>query len=128
MPPRCSTPPLIINYSASTVPIVQLALSSDTLSEQQMLDAAQNAMKPAIANVPGAAAPNPYGGKTRQILLDLDVKALQSRGPVGPGCQQRHRRPEPADPRRPGQDRRLSVHRPSERHARGSRGPSTTCR
>ena len=78
--PTGSTPPLIINYSASTVPIVQLALSSDTLSEQQMLDAAQNAMRPAIANVPGAASPNPYGGKNRQILLDLDVKALQAKG------------------------------------------------
>jgi len=78
--PTGTTPPLIINYSASTVPIVQLALSSDTLSEQQMLDAAQNAMRPAIANVPGAASPNPYGGKSRQILLDLDVKALQSKG------------------------------------------------
>jgi CzcA family heavy metal efflux pump len=78
--PTGTTAPLIINYSASTVPIVQLALSSDTLSEQEMLDSAQNAMKPAIANVPGAAAPNPYGGKTRQILLDLDVKALQSKG------------------------------------------------
>jgi multidrug efflux pump subunit AcrB len=78
--PTGTTPPLIINYSASTVPIVQLALSSDTLSEQQMLDAAQNAMRPAIANVPGAASPNPYGGKNRQILLDLDVKALQAKG------------------------------------------------
>jgi CzcA family heavy metal efflux pump len=78
--PTGTTPPLIINYSASTVPIVQLALSSDTLSEQQMLDAAQNAMRPAIANVAGAASPNPYGGKSRQILLDLDVKALQSKG------------------------------------------------
>jgi multidrug efflux pump subunit AcrB len=78
--PAGMTPPLIINYSASTVPIMQLALSSDTLSEQKMFDAAQNAMRPALANVPGASIPSPYGGRVRQIQLDLDMKALQSRG------------------------------------------------
>jgi multidrug efflux pump subunit AcrB len=74
------TPPLIVNYSASTVPIVQLALSSDSLSEQQIFDAGQNGMRPALANVAGASIPSPYGGKQRQVQIDLDPMALQAKG------------------------------------------------
>ncbi|HEV2652306.1 MAG TPA: efflux RND transporter permease subunit, partial [Rhizomicrobium sp.] len=79
MPPGI-TPPLILNYNASTVPIIQLATSSPTQSEQQVLDLSQNFMRPALATVPGAAIPFAYGGKVRQVQIDLDPQALQSKG------------------------------------------------
>ena len=79
MPPGI-TPPLILNYNASTVPILQLAASSPTLSEQQVLDLAQNFVRPALGNVPGAAVPYSYGGKVRQVQIDLDSQALQAKG------------------------------------------------
>jgi multidrug efflux pump subunit AcrB len=78
MPPGI-TPPLILNYNASTVPILQLALSSKTLSEQKIFDLGQNFIRPALASVQGAAIPSPYGGKERQIQIDLDPDALQAR-------------------------------------------------
>ena len=79
MPPGI-TPPQILNYSASTVPVLQLAFSSPTLGEKQIYDLAQNFIRPALATVPGAATPSPYGGKIRQIQIDLDPQALQSKG------------------------------------------------
>jgi multidrug efflux pump subunit AcrB len=79
MPPGV-TPPQILNYSASTVPILQLAFSSPSLGEQKIYDTAQNFIRPALATVPGAATPSPYGGKVRQIQIDLDPQALQSKG------------------------------------------------
>jgi multidrug efflux pump subunit AcrB len=79
MPPGI-TPPQILNYSASTVPILQLAFSSQTLGEQKIYDTAQNFIRPALATVNGAAIPSPYGGKIRQIQIDLDPAALQSKG------------------------------------------------
>ena len=74
------TPPLILNYNASTVPILQLALSSGVLPEQQIYDLGQNSIRPALATVQGSAVPSPYGGKERQIQIDLDPQALQSKG------------------------------------------------
>src|SRR5579863_6502507 len=79
MPPGI-TPPLILNYNASTVPILQLALSSPQMSEQQLFDAGQNFIRPALASVAGSSIPSPYGGKVRQIQIDLDPAALQSKG------------------------------------------------
>ena len=78
MPPGI-TPPLILNYNASTVPILQLALSSGQLSEQKIFDTGQNFIRPALASVQGTAIPSPYGGKERQIQIDLDPTALQAR-------------------------------------------------
>jgi len=78
MPPGI-TPPTILNYSASTVPILQLALSSPSLAEQKIFDLGQNFIRPALASVRGAAVPAPYGGKVRQIQIDLDNAALQAR-------------------------------------------------
>ena len=78
MPPGI-TPPLILNYNASTVPILQLALSGKGLSEQKIFDLGQNFIRPALASVQGAAVPTPYGGKERQIQIDLDPAALQAR-------------------------------------------------
>ncbi|MBE1162442.1 efflux RND transporter permease subunit [Dyella acidiphila] len=74
------TPPLILNYNASTVPILQLALSGDGLSEQNLGDLAQNILRPQLVSVAGAAIPFPYGGKTRQVQIDVDSAALQARG------------------------------------------------
>ncbi len=74
------TPPLILNYNAATVPILQLALSSRKIPEQTLFDLGQNFIRPQLATVPGSALPSPYGGKVRQIQIDLDPKAMQSKG------------------------------------------------
>lgn len=79
MPPG-ATPPLILNYSASTVPILQLALSGKGLTEQQLGDFALNMIRTELVTVPGASIPYPYGGKTRQVQVDIDPVALQSKG------------------------------------------------
>ena len=79
MPPG-TTPPLIVSYNASSVPIVQLALSSDKLSEQEMNDIGNTFIRTQLATVQGAALPFPYGGKTRQIQVDLDQKKMQALG------------------------------------------------
>src|ERR1700742_691996 len=78
--PAGTTPPLILNYNASTVPILQLAFSGDHMSEQQVLDIAQNFVRPVLTTIPGAAIPYSYGGKARQLQIDLDSQALQSKG------------------------------------------------
>lgn len=74
------TPPLVLNYSASTVPIIQLALSGEGLSEQNLADLGLNVIRPQLTSVPGASVPLPFGGKTRQVQIDIDPPALQSRG------------------------------------------------
>ena len=74
------TPPLIIKYSASSIPVVQLALSSPTLPEQAVFDAAVTQLRPQLVTIPGAAIPFPYGGKIRVVSVDLDIPALQARG------------------------------------------------
>lgn len=79
MPPGI-TPPLILNYSASTVPIIQLALSGKGLTEQQFFDLGVNQIRPALVTVPGAAIPYPSGGRQRQIQIDIDQQALNANG------------------------------------------------
>src|SRR5262245_46529199 len=74
------TPPLIIKYSASSIPVIQLALSSPTLPEQTVFDNAVNQLRPQLVTIPGVAIPFPYGGKIRVISVDLDMQALQARG------------------------------------------------
>jgi len=78
--PPGTLPPLIINYSASSVPILQLGLSGQGLSEQQLNDIGQNFVRPQLVTVPGAVIPWPYGGKQRQVMIDLDSTLLQSKG------------------------------------------------
>ncbi|WP_321893598.1 efflux RND transporter permease subunit [Paraburkholderia tropica] len=78
MPPG-TTPPQILNYNASTVPVLQLALTSNTLNEQQLGDYATNFIRPQLLSVPGVAIPTPYGGKTREVQIDLNPQALQAR-------------------------------------------------
>jgi multidrug efflux pump subunit AcrB len=79
MPPG-ALPPLILNYNASTVPIIQLALSGKGLPEQKLFDLGLNFVRVPIVTVPGAAMPYPYGGKTREVQVDLDPIAMQARG------------------------------------------------
>jgi multidrug efflux pump subunit AcrB len=78
--PPGTTPPLIIKYSASSIPVIQLALSSPTLPENSVFDAAVNQLRPQLVTIPGVAIPFPYGGKVRLISVDLDIQALQARG------------------------------------------------
>ncbi len=78
MPPG-QTPPLVIRYNASTVPILQYGLSSASLSEQELYDLGQNQVRVGLSTVLGAQVPWPYGGKTRLVSIDLDLKALQAR-------------------------------------------------
>src|SRR6201997_2928360 len=82
MPPG-TTPPLILNYSASTVPIIQLALSGRGLTEQNLTDLGINFVRPRLITVQGAGIPWPFGGKTPQVMFDLDTAALESRGLTG---------------------------------------------
>ncbi len=79
LPPGIS-PPLVIKYSASSIPVIQLGLSSPTRPEQSLFDAAVNTLRPQLITIPGAAIPFPYGGKNRVISVDLDMAALQARG------------------------------------------------
>jgi CzcA family heavy metal efflux pump len=78
--PPGSTPPLILAYNASSVPIIQLALSSKTIPEQGLYDLANNFVRTQLAGVAGASIPFPYGGRTRQVQVDLDQRLLQARG------------------------------------------------
>jgi len=78
--PAGTQPPLIISYSASSVPILQLALSGKGLTEPQLNDLALNFLRPQLVTVPGAAVPYPYGGKQRQVMVSLNPQLLQSKG------------------------------------------------
>lgn len=74
------TPPLVIKYSASSIPVIQLALSSSERPENSLFDAAINQLRPQLITIPGVAIPFPYGGKNRVISVDLDTQAMQARG------------------------------------------------
>jgi multidrug efflux pump subunit AcrB len=78
--PAGTTPPLVLAYSASSVPVLQLALSGQNLSEQQLNDYGLNFIRTQLITVPGASVPYPYGGKQRQVQVDLNTTALQSKG------------------------------------------------
>jgi multidrug efflux pump subunit AcrB len=78
--PAGTTPPLILQYSASSVPIIQLSVSSKTLSEQTLNDLSLNLIRLRLTTIQGAAIPYPYGGKQREVLVDLDIPKLQARG------------------------------------------------
>jgi len=78
--PPGANPPFILTYNASTVPILQLALSSPTLPESQLQDLGQNFVRPQLVTVPGAELPYPYGGKNRQINVALNTRQLQAKG------------------------------------------------
>src|ERR1700722_4674813 len=78
--PNGIAPPLILSYSASTVPILEIGLKGEGLSEQELFDYATNIVRNQMATVPGAAIPWPYGGEQRQVSVNLDPAALQAKG------------------------------------------------
>jgi CzcA family heavy metal efflux pump len=78
--PQGTTPPLVITYNASSVPILQLALSGQGLSEQELNDLGQNFLRPQLITVEGTAIPYSYGGKQRQVQIDLNTQAMQAKG------------------------------------------------
>src|SRR5689334_18053639 len=77
--PQGTTPPLILTYNASTVPILQLSLSSKSLGEHEIFDLANSFMRTQLATVQGAVMPYPYGGKFRAVMVDIDTTALQAK-------------------------------------------------
>jgi multidrug efflux pump subunit AcrB len=78
--PPGALPPLIIKYSASAIPVIQLGISSPTMTEPALFDAAFNFLRPRLVTIPGVAIPYPYGGKSRLISVDLDTSALLAKG------------------------------------------------
>src|SRR5712672_3653633 len=74
------TPPLVISYDASSVPILQLGLSGSGMSEQQLKDLGVNFIRPQLATIQGASVPIPYGGKVRQVMVDIDSQQLMAKG------------------------------------------------
>jgi multidrug efflux pump subunit AcrB len=78
--PQGTNPPFVLQYSASSVPVLQLGLSGAGLNEQQLFDLGQNAIRIQLAEIEGAQTPFPYGGRQRQIMVDLDLPSLQARG------------------------------------------------
>jgi CzcA family heavy metal efflux pump len=78
--PQGIQPPEIINFSASSVPILQLGLSGEGMSEQQLNDMGTNFLRPQLVTVPGAVIPLPYGGKQRQVMVNMDPALMQSKG------------------------------------------------
>jgi CzcA family heavy metal efflux pump len=82
--PPGTLPPQIINFSASSVPILQIGLSGNNLSEQDLNDIATNTVRTQLVTVPGAVVPSPYGGKQRQVTINMDQDAMQSKG-IAPG-------------------------------------------
>ena len=113
MPPGMQ-PPLIIQYNASTVPILQYSFSSPKLSEQQLFDVTANQVRVGLASTRGAMIPWPYGGKTRVVAVDLSLPALKAKNLVAAGCRQRHQRAEPHSAQRHDENRRDGI--------RGGRG------
>ena len=116
MPPG-TTPPLILNYSASTVPIIQLALSGKGLTEQNLADLGLNFVRTRLVTVQGAGIPYPFGGKTPQVMFDLDTAALAVARLDRSRRRQCARRAEPHHPGRHGEDRRLRIHRQPQQRA-----------
>src|SRR5271165_2146167 len=78
--PQGITPPFVLSFNASSVPVIQLALSSQGLSQAQLYDAGQNFIRPQLASVAGSAIPSPYGGKILQVQVDVDQTKLQAYG------------------------------------------------
>ncbi|AOZ50297.1 efflux RND transporter permease subunit [Chromobacterium vaccinii] len=79
MPPG-ATPPLVIKYTASSVPVIQIGMASKSMSEQDVFDAAINTLRPQLVTIPGIAIPYPYGGKVRLLSVDLDTRAIAAKG------------------------------------------------
>ena len=105
MPPNI-TPPLVLRYDATDVPIIQLSLSSTSLPDTRLNDLGQNIIRPDLAVVHGAEVPQPYGGKPRVIMADLDQRALNAHGLSLGGCERSPAAAKRHPPRGRCQDRR----------------------
>ncbi len=112
--PAGINPPLILSYSASSVPILQLALSGSGLQEQDLNDIAMNFLRPQLVTVPGAVVPYPYGGKQRQVMIDLNPAQLQAKGLSPFDVVQASQQSEPAAALRNRQNRAVRVRRGHE--------------
>ena len=97
------TPPFVLSFNASSVPVIQLALSSKSLSQAQIFDYGQNFIRPQLASIPGSAIPSPYGGKILQVQVDIDQDKLQAYGLSAAGSRRRDR---PAKHRHAGRARK----------------------
>ena len=127
MPPGTQSPFMLV-YSASSVPILQLALSGQGLSEQQLFDYAANFIRTQLATVPGAAIPWPYGGKQRQVMIDLQPALLQSKGLSPADVVNAVEHPEPDSARRHFEDRPVRIRRRPECQPRDRSRSSTIFR
>ena len=116
--PPGTTPPFIIQYNASSVPVLQLGLSGKGLNEQQLNDLATNTIRTQLATIEGAQTPYPYGGKQRQIQVDLEPGALAGQGTFAGRRGQRHLRAEPDRALRHHEDRPLRVRHRNQLRAR----------
>src|SRR3982074_1655242 len=96
--PPCTTPPPIINSSPSSVPILQLALSGEGLAEQQLFDLGVNFLRPQLVTIRGVAIPFPFGGKQRQVMVDLNPRMLQAKGISPAGVLDSLNAPHPGAP------------------------------
>ena len=115
------TPPYVLSYNASSVPILQLALSSKKLPQMQLFDLGQNFIRPQLATVAGAAVPSPYGGKILQVQVDLDQQAMQAHNVSADDVVNAviGAEPDPAG-RRP-EDRQVRLERRAQRQPGGAR-------
>ena len=107
-------PPVIVQFNASSVPILQLSLSSDELNEQQLYDYGIYQVRQQLAPIPGITLPTPYGGKYRQIMVDLDPSALLGAGPDADRRRQRGQCPEPHRALGRREDRGQAIYRQAE--------------
>ena len=108
------TPPLVLTYNASSVPIIQVALSSDTLSQAKLNDLGLNFIRPQLATVAGAALPSPYGGVVRQVQVDLDHGALHLNGLICGRCRHCSLRAEPYYACRHRENREVRIYHQSQ--------------
>ena len=122
------TPPFVLSFNASSVPVVQLALSSKSLSQAQLFDLGQNFIRPQLSSVAGTAIPSPYGGKILQVQVDIDQQKLRGLRPLRRGRRQRDRPAEHRDSGRHGEGGRLRIRGLAQRLANPDRRSSTICR
>ena len=122
------TPPYVLSYNASSVPILQLALSSKKLPQMQLFDLGQNFIRPQLATVAGAAVPSPYGGKVLQVQVDLDQQAMQAHNVSADDVVNTDLRAEPDPAGRRREARQIRLERRAQRQPDRCSSRSTTCR
>ena len=111
MPPGIQ-PPIIVQFNASSVPVLQLSLTSDNLNEQQLYDYGIYRLRQQLAPVPGVTFPTPAGGKYRQIMVDIDPAKLLAQGAHAARCRERRQHAEPDAAVWSGENRQYAIHGP----------------